>query len=157
MNSHSQDHRTNEDWVRELRGDLGAEKQAEAYLDLGCLLDRVVRPYLRKIAGSYQQDDLVFSIVQDTLRKIYQKKLYDSYAGKAKFTSYICAIATHQAISEMRKKQWKMERTLESLPEEQSDAKEEIRTLAPKYLIDLTSLDPETQLELNDFAQRLDK
>lgn len=157
MDSHSGRKRSDQAWVQELRGELGIEVQERAYLDLGELIEKVVRQYLRRMEGNYHLDDLAFDVAQETLRKIHTKKLYDVYSGQsgAQFLTYIFSIASRQAISEMRKKKWDVERNLQSFPDEQQDAEAGVATLSLAYLIDAQSPDPEIQTEWNQFNQDL--
>jgi RNA polymerase sigma factor (sigma-70 family) len=108
-------HRTDEEWLLELRS--SGQPQRDAFADLGRYLYRVVYNYLlRRQNGIARLRALDFGelealaerFAQDALETIWEK--LDSYEGRGRLTSWAATIAVHEAAAELRRPLWREER-----------------------------------------------
>lgn len=109
--------RSNEEWLRELRGHAGAPTQRQAHEDLAKYLYVVSYNYLglrrndlSALAGFPAEElaALAQDFVQETLERIAREDfaLLASYRGAGSFTSWAAQIARNQAAQELRKSYW---------------------------------------------------
>ena len=102
--------RTNEDWLRALRGEIPGDAAIEELRDY-------LAGYLSRLSsgrGSLHDND---DIVQESLTRIV--KSLDSFRGDSAFTTWAAAVATRTAFTEMRRRRVREERqeSFESLVE----------------------------------------
>jgi RNA polymerase sigma-70 factor, ECF subfamily len=96
--------RTNEMWVRELRGTDTAREAALA--DLRQVIERGL-PYALSRWVSPQDPlfaPLVEEVTQDTLIRVLEQ--LDSFEGRSMFTTWVQKIAVRIALTELRRKRW---------------------------------------------------
>lgn len=109
--------RTNDDWLAELTGDRGYERQILAHKDLGRYLHRVALTYLEmrqdNVAGlaGFSWDELetlAQDFVQDTLERLVQDHcaVLRRFRGDGAFTSYAAQIVRRQVAQELRRPYW---------------------------------------------------
>jgi len=136
------DTRTNEEWLRDLRG----ENKNQAIEDL--------RKYLKKgliyALSSRIKTDLehqVEDFVQDAILRILDK--LDTFRGEAKFTTWAQKVAVRVAFTEMRRKRWKDISIEDLLPEDSGD-------FTPLVLSD-PSPDPEKRATQESMLQMVEE
>jgi len=144
--------RTNDEWVRTLRGDLGAAQQESAFADLGHFLYKRVYNYL-KSTGSKQGHfvpeselaDIAAEVAQETIIKVFQERLYEQYQGRdgATFTTFIGVIAVRRTIDLIRHR-WRFQ--FVSMPDDDPQDAQDGTTLSP--LIDSGAVDPVLRQEI---------
>lgn len=111
------DKRSNGQWVRELRGETGAEAQHGAHHALAGYLYMVVFNYLRarqgQVAalacfGAEEVAALAQDFVQDTLERLARDRfaLLQQYREEGSFTGWAAQIARSVAAQELRKAYW---------------------------------------------------
>lgn len=121
--------RTNVDWIRELRGDLGGDAQRQAHHDLANYLHVVAYNYLRlreadlPALASFAPEEsaaLAQDFVQDTLEKLARDAfaLLNRFRGDGRFTSWAAQIVRNQAAMELRRSYWTRRA---DLPEERNE------------------------------------
>ena len=109
--------RNNQDWVEELRGDCGVERQSDAHRDLANYLYVVAYNYLRlrqadlRALADFAPEEvaaLAQDFVQETLEKLARNEfaVLASFSGAGKFTSWAAQIIRNQAAMELRKSYW---------------------------------------------------
>jgi RNA polymerase sigma-70 factor (ECF subfamily) len=108
------DGRTNEDWLKDLRG----PQQDEALVDLRATLTRGLHYALINRVPNNQLDDLVEDFSQDALVKILDN--LDTFRGESRFTTWAQKIAVRVALTELRRQRWKDISLEDLLPEEPS-------------------------------------
>ncbi len=91
--------RTNEEWIKALRG----PGRDEALADLRTLLVRALRVALSG-KGKLTEADLE-DFAQDALVRIINA--LDSFRGEARFTTWAYKIAIRVALSELRRRRWR--------------------------------------------------
>ena len=110
-------HRNNQDWLQELKGDCGVTRQADAHRDLASYLYVVAYNYLRlrqadlRALAAFPDEELAAlaqDFVQETLEKLARRDfaLLATYSGAGKFTSWTAQIVRNQAAQELRKSYW---------------------------------------------------
>lgn len=111
------DKRSNGQWVRELRGEAGAEAQQDAHHALAGYLYVVVFNYLRARQGQVtalvcfgveELAALAQDFVQDTLERLARERfaLLQQYREAGSFTGWAAQIARSIAAQELRKAYW---------------------------------------------------
>ena len=106
--------RTNEEWLRDLRGD----NQDQAIDDLRKLLKRgLIYALASRIKTDLEHQ--VEDFVQDAILRILDK--LDTFRGESKFTTWAQKVAVRVAFTEMRRKRWKDISIEDLLPEDSGD------------------------------------
>lgn len=101
--------RTNEAWLRDLRGQ-GAE-QTEALDDLRRYLERATLYFFSQHRGELQHlapievEQVAQDVVQDALITILNH--LDDFRGESKFTTWAYSFAINMALVELRRRRWK--------------------------------------------------
>ena len=106
--------RTNEEWLRDLRG----ETKDQAIADLR----RILKKGLIYSLSSRIKNDLehqVEDFVQDAILRILDK--LDTFRGESKFTTWAQKVAVRVAFTEMRRKRWKDVSIEDLIPEDSGD------------------------------------
>ncbi len=106
--------RTNDDWLRDLRG----ENQDKAIGDLRRILKRGL---IYALSGRIQTDleSQVEDFVQDAILRILDKM--DTFRGESKFTTWAQKVAVRVAFTEMRRQRWKDVSIEDLMPEDSGD------------------------------------
>jgi RNA polymerase sigma-70 factor (ECF subfamily) len=91
--------RTNEEWLKALRG----SEQSQAIADLRALLLRGLQIALSDRVRN--QEEILEDFVQEALLKILDK--LDTFRGESRFTTWAQKIAVNVALSELRRRHWK--------------------------------------------------
>lgn len=105
------------DWVEELKGGCGVDRQADAYRELANYLYVVAYNYLRlrqadlRVLAGFAPEELAAlaqDFVQETLEKLARDNfaLLAGYSGAGRFTSWAAQIVRNQAAMELRKSYW---------------------------------------------------
>jgi RNA polymerase sigma-70 factor (ECF subfamily) len=134
--------RTNEEWLRDLRG----ENQEQAIADLR----RILKKGLIYSLSSRIKTDLehqVEDFVQDAILRILDK--LDTFRGEAKFTTWAQKVAVRVAFTEMRRKRWKDVSIEDLIPEDSGD-------FTPIVLSD-PSPDPEQRATQESMLRMIDQ
>lgn len=106
--------RTNEEWLRDLRG----KDKDQAIADLRYLLKRgLIYALASRIKTDLEHQ--VEDFVQDAILRILDK--LDTFRGESKFTTWAQKIAVRVAFTEMRRKRWKDVSIEDLLPEDSGD------------------------------------
>ena len=106
--------RTNEEWLRDLRGD----NQDQAIDDLRKLLKRgLIYALSSRIKTDLEHQ--VEDFVQDAILRILDK--LDTFRGESKFTTWAQKVAVRVAFTEMRRKRWKDISIEDLMPEDSGD------------------------------------
>ena len=103
--------RTNEAWLRELRG----PNRNQAIADLREILVRGLG-YALSQRGRENIDTLIEDFVQESLLKILDN--LDTFRGESKFTTWAQKISVRVAYSEFRRKRWENISIQDLVPEE---------------------------------------
>lgn len=130
--------RTNEDWVRDLRAQGGA--QEAALKELRALLFRAIRSQLfrsssRGLAGG-SLEQRAEDYTQEALLHILAK--LDGFRGESRFTTWAYTVALRLVLADLRRRRW------QEVSLEQNVAE---GTLPGRPIEDLTTPDPERALE----------
>ena len=134
--------RTNEEWLRDLRG----ENQDQAIEDLRKLLKRgLIYALSSRIKTDLEQQ--VEDFVQDAILRILDK--LDTFRGESKFTTWAQKVAVRGAFTEMRRKRWKDISIEDLLPEDSGD-------FTPLVLAD-PSPDPEKRATQESLLEMIDQ
>lgn len=152
--------RQNEEWITELSGSAGWEKQQAAHQDLANYLYVVLFNYLRYrreqanpiLLASTTDEEMSYlaeDIVQEVLVKIMQDDcilLTEKFRGDSRFTTYIATVARHEAGSELRQRRW------QNLPapaiSDTDEADEDLGTFS--LTLESKELPPENEVLLED-------
>jgi RNA polymerase sigma-70 factor (ECF subfamily) len=97
--------RTNEEWLKALRGD--GEVGSRALEDLRLVIQRGL-PYALSRWLSPEQPQfsaLVEEVTQETLLRVLDQ--LDSFEGRSQFTTWVHKIAVRIALTELRRKRWR--------------------------------------------------
>jgi len=123
-------HRTNEQWLDELR--LVPPQNNKALEDLRNILVRGLR---FAFTGDNKPDEsLIEDFAQDSIIKILEK--LDTFQGKSKFTTWANTIAVRTALAEMRRKRWQ-DSSLDEIVEDTD--------FEPKQFVDQSTGNPELE------------
>jgi len=106
--------RTNEEWLRDLRG----ENQDAAIEDLRKVLKKgLIYSLSSRITTDLEAQ--VEDFVQDAILRILDKM--DTFRGESKFTTWAQKVAVRVAFTEMRRQRWKDISLEDLLPEDSGD------------------------------------
>jgi RNA polymerase sigma-70 factor (ECF subfamily) len=134
--------RTNEEWLRDLRG----ENQDQAIADLRRILKRgLIYSLSSRIKTDLEHQ--VEDFVQDAILRILDK--LDTFRGESKFTTWAQKVAVRVAFTEMRRKRWKDVSIEDLIPEESGD-------YTPIVLSD-PSADPEQRATQESMLRMIDQ
>jgi len=165
MTRRSEDKRANDQWVAALRGDLGPRAREAAYKDLANYLYKVSYNYLCSRQDSVpglctksndQLVELAEEFTQDTLAKIAQEQIYNTYRGEGRFLAFMVVVAINEIRQELRRKKWQVYE--KSLPPSEPEYDPESSDSLPPLPEDLIA-DPESDIglqleEIWDIVQR---
>lgn len=134
--------RTNEEWLRDLRG----ENQEQAIADLRRILKKGL---IYSLSGRIKTDleHQVEDFVQDAILRILDK--LDTFRGESKFTTWAQKVAVRVAFTEMRRKRWKDVSIEDLIPEDSGD-------FTPIVLSD-PSPDPEQRATQESMLRMIDQ
>lgn len=134
--------RTNEEWLRDLRG----ENQEQAIADLRRILKRgLIYSLSSRIKTDLEHQ--VEDFVQDAILRILDK--LDTFRGESKFTTWAQKVAVRVAFTEMRRKRWKDVSIEDLIPEDSGD-------FTPIVLSD-PSADPEQRATQESMLRMIDQ
>lgn len=140
-------HRSNDEWLHDLRG---AEPTRDAALaDLRAIVLSGL-PYA--LSTWLKPDDPAFSpladeVAQNTLMRVLER--LDSFEGRSQFTTWVHKIAVRIALTELRRRKWQ-DVSLEAQMESTPSAEE------PHWAAD-PAAGPETLTERNDLLTRVER
>ena len=143
-------HRTNEQWLSDLRDSSPAKDKA--LIDLRkTILDGL--PYA--LSGWLSRDDPNFNalaeeVTQETLIRVLAR--LDTFQGRSQFTTWVHTIAVRIALTELRHKKWR-DVSLDMLVE--GDA-EQSETARPEFMID-SRTGPEISVEKQDLMAHIQR
>jgi RNA polymerase sigma factor (sigma-70 family) len=158
-------HRDNETWVAELKGQRGQQPQEEAFQDLGKALQTCVRWHLSSRAAlpptlassSYHDlDQLAQDIAQESLERIWQKGL-DSYRGDARFLTFAQSVAINQARQRLRQLWRRRDEPWPSPEEDEMEQGSDEFPVTARSEIVMRELAPEKQIMLREVLKCLDR
>jgi RNA polymerase sigma-70 factor (ECF subfamily) len=156
--------RTNEEWIAELRGDAGADKQRQAHLDLGRYLHTIAYNHLltrqNHLAGlrdlsSEELAALAEDFTQETLYKLSDDSFrqLDRFDERGRFTSWAAAIVVNEARQELRRSYWTRRAPMSVRRDRETG--EELE--ASEYVADSAHTRPEQKLLNREVEERLQK
>ena len=134
--------RSNEEWLRDLRGD----NQDQAIEDLRKLLKKGLT-YALSSRIKTDLEHQVEDFVQDAILRILEK--LDTFRGESKFTTWAQKVAVRVAFTGMRRKRWKDISIEDLLPEDSGD-------FTPLVLAD-PSPDPDKRATQESLLEMIDQ
>ena len=99
--SDMQRHRTNEQWLRDLRTE--GRQQASALESLRAYLLRALPGSLKRYGAV--PEELLEDVVQDALIRTLDQ--LDSFEGRSRFTTWVTSITVRVALTELRRRRWR--------------------------------------------------
>jgi RNA polymerase sigma factor (sigma-70 family) len=152
--------RTDPEWITELRGEAGHNRQEAAHHDLANYLYVVAYNYLRQrqqqqdlpFLSSYAPEDLAAlaeDFVQETLLKLRENDYarLAQFTGTGNFSGWVARVLTNLAASELRHAAWhRQERELAEDPRQS--------TLTPEAIVQLDQIEAILQHCLAQLDQR---